>query len=79
MAIETEITVTLVEVEVSDVYQVEVTVHDPLTHQTATVSLDWDQTLTLIDDLTKARAAAESLLWEDRGRTAGHGFDGVTA
>lgn len=76
MSIEAERTITLASAEVSDEYQVALTVRDDLTGQTATVSLSWSQTQDLVDELLARNGEAVSAFWEDRGRPAfEHGFD----
>jgi len=76
VAIEAEITVELVRVEVSDTYQVEVTIRDALTGANATVSLSWSQTQDLIDELQRSVGEAVSAFWEDQEKPATvHGFD----
>lgn len=76
MSIEAEMTITLASAEVSDEYQVALTVRDDLTGRTATVSLSWSQTQDLVDELLARNGEAVSAFWEDRGRPAfEHGFD----
>lgn len=76
MAIEQQQTVTLASTEVSDAYQVELTVRDSLSGALATVSLTWSQTQDLVDELLARNGEAVSAYWEDRGRPAvEHGFD----
>lgn len=76
MSIEAERTITLASAEVSDEYQVALTVRDDLTGQTATVSLSWSQTQDLVDELLARNGEAVSAFWEDRARpTFEHGFD----
>lgn len=76
MAIERQQTVTAVDTAVSDSYQVEMTVRDDLTGQSATVSLSWSETQDLVDELLARNGEAVSAFWEDRGRPAfEHGFD----
>ena len=76
MPIEQQQTITLASAEVSDAYQVEVTVRDSLSGAVATVSLSWSQTQDLVDELLKTRSDAESAYWEDRARPMfEHGFD----
>lgn len=76
MPIEQHQTITLASAEVSDAYQVELTVRDALSGAVATVSLSWSQTQDLVDELLKTRSDAESAYWEDRARpTFEHGFD----
>lgn len=76
MAIERQQTITAVDTEVSDAYQVEMTVRDDLTGQSATVSLSWSETQDLVDELLARNGEAVSAFWEDQGRTlAVHGFD----
>lgn len=77
MSIEAQKTITLASAEVSDEYQVELTVRDDLTYETATVSLTWSQTQDLVDELLAAQADAVAAFSEDQARRpiAAHGFD----
>ena len=78
MAIEAVVMVELARVEISDGYEVELTVRDAMSGQTSTVVLSWADTLHLVEELQEARADAESAYWEDRGAGATmepHGFD----
>lgn len=75
MSIESEITVELARVEVSDDYRIEVTVTDPDTHTTATVALLWGQAEQLADEIGDALAEADGKLHEDRAAIATHLFD----
>ena len=77
MAIEEQQTITLASTEVSDAYQVELTVRDSLSGTVATVSLSWSQTQDLVDELLKTNADAVSAFWEDRAQQSGvvHAFD----
>lgn len=81
MSIQTDITVTLVEVEVGDEYDVLLTVRDPLRpdQDATTTSLTPDQVADLIDELrTTAAAAREARAEDDVARAdakVSHGFD----
>lgn len=77
MAIETEVTVELARVEVSDTYQLELTVRDALTGQPATAPLTWEQTQQLMDELQEKLGEASAAFWEDRAARPimAHGFD----
>lgn len=74
MSIEAEVTVELARVEVSDAYQVELTVRDTMTGDEATVSLSWSQTHDLMDELQAAVGEATSAFWEDREKPMGGSF-----
>lgn len=75
--ITTEVEIVLAAVEVADDYTVALTVTDPLTHDTATISLTREQTQDLVDELLAASSEALSAFWEDEGarQTADHPFD----
>lgn len=77
MAIEQQQTITLATVEVSDAYQVELTVRDSLSGELATVSLSWSQTQDLVDELLTAQGDAVTAFSEDDAQrpVVVHGFD----
>lgn len=77
MAIKTEFTVEIARVEVSDSYQVELTVRDSLGGNLSTVSLTWSQTQGLVDELLAAQAGAVAAFSEDQAHRPAviHGFD----
>ncbi|WP_323985918.1 hypothetical protein [Microbacterium plantarum] len=78
MSITIQVELPVVDVEVTNDYTVAVTVTDPLTHTTATVSLDQEQTAEFIGMLQVSKAEALSAYWEDRRArpvTRIHGFD----
>lgn len=75
MAIEEEIVVELVRVEVGNDYRVELTVHDLHFGIESTACLTWSQAEQLVEELRSALADAGSALAEDRPEMAVHGFD----
>ena len=75
MAIEEEIVVELVRVEVGNDYRVELTVHDLQFGIEATACLTWSQVEQLVDDLRNAAASAERMVHEDHPNLVEHGFD----
>lgn len=77
MAIEQTVTIPVVETCVSDTYQVEVTVTDKLTRQTASAELSWSQAHDLLDELQARIGEATSAYWEDQEQRPVmiHGFD----
>ena len=81
MSIQTDITVTLVEIEVGDDYDVLLTVRDPLRpdQDATTTSITPDQAAELIEELRAAATEArESRATDDVARadaTASHAFD----
>lgn len=78
MSIQAEVTVTLATVEVTDQYQVGITVTDPVTMQQATIGLTLEQADQLADEIQSAASEAMSAFWEDRGNrviSMRHGFD----
>lgn len=75
MAIEEEITVELVRVEVGNDYRVELTVHDLQFGIESTACLTWSQVEQLVDELRNAAASAERMVHEDPPNLVEHGFD----
>lgn len=75
MAIETEVTVTLAAVDVGDDYNVEVTVTDPLSRGSATISLTWAQAVRFADELLGAVGDATVAVREDSRPGVLHGFE----
>jgi hypothetical protein len=77
MSITIQVELPVVDVEVTDDYTVAVTVTDPLTHVTAVVALDLEQTTELIAMLRASKLHAISACREDRLARPlhSHGFD----
>ena len=75
MSVTTEVTETIVEVEVADDYTVTLVAHDIAKRVTARVPLTWEQAAQVAAELLGRAQGAHDMVRADTAGTASHGFD----